>query len=92
MNAEINHKENKKGFIPFELQISVLTIEEARLLYHMFNYKNIGKVIMKDPNYLHERKCCDFVSDTGYGIMEKIREEIHDQGFKIFEEDDKRKD
>lgn len=39
MKAEIRNTKNEKTFEPFEVVLSIETVDEARLLWHLFNCK-----------------------------------------------------
>lgn len=42
----------KKKFESFIIELKIQSIEEARLLYHLFNHSNLKKLILNDKNYM----------------------------------------
>jgi hypothetical protein len=50
MKSEFNTEIEKKKFKPFSVTITAETIEDARLLLHLFNCNDLGSVL-KDTYY-----------------------------------------
>lgn len=85
--AKIKRQEGK-AFIPFEITLSIEDLEEARLLFHVFNHSNIKETMIKNgysfsmydkdisDNFLH----CAVEPNEVYRT---ISNEIRDQGFKL---------
>ena len=51
MKTKLISSEVKKDFIPFKVELEVESIEEARLLFHVFNHLQLFKVIRETPGY-----------------------------------------
>lgn len=87
MKGKLIKSEKEKKFNPFKIEIEVESLDEARLLYHVFNHANLSKKI-NDFWYSDMGNSLD-----GYGhvsgtlentqLCNSISSEIKEQGFKI---------
>ena len=82
MKATIKKTAQNKQFKPFEITFKVDSIEEARLLYHVFNYVDIADVLKKDAIYF-ERYSLNCACDFEGRVYNIVAEEIEAQGFEI---------
>ena len=79
-----NPKANTPVFLPFDFTITVETIEEARLLYHVFNRADLKQILQNPPcpgysfKSYHSGIASQFYS--GYGQLKK---EIEQQNFEV---------
>lgn len=65
-----------KGFAPFKIEIDVETEEEARLLFHIFNYNgDLRSLIFRDKTYDMEN-LYDYAGTKENLITTKIHEDI----------------
>ena len=83
MKIEIEEGKIKKEFKPFTVKIEVETIQEARLLYHVFNRRGIGGLIF--DGFYGRDYCKDIDSDFDdpQRTYSAIKDEIKNQGFEI---------
>ena len=86
---KLSIENNKKEFTPFNLSMTIESIEEARLLFHVLSYDRMRPLIQNDPIYDPDRrfnwdktlKCFDPEGEeNNIGI---IQDEIEKQGFSI---------
>lgn len=54
-------KENSSNFKPFTLELNIETVQEARLLFHIFNYADIRQLFLSGNAYSME----SYSSDIG---------------------------
>lgn len=83
MKIEIEEGKIEREFKPFTVKIEVETIQEARLLYHVFNRRNIRDIILSDGYGGDYNKNIDYDFDCQQGSHARISEEIKRQGFEI---------
>ena len=82
MKAKIDRKSEVKEFKGFKLTLDVETIEEARLLFHVFNYRSIRDRLFTDDDYVIHKP--DSTAPTFDGdLWIDIEGEILRQGFRI---------
>ncbi len=83
MKTEIKNTETKKEFQPFTIEITAETIQDARLLFHLFNAGNLKRIIMEDLAYEFNYNE-DFTRELGgYSKFGEIRRLIESQGFEV---------
>ena len=82
MKIEIEEGKIKKEFKPFTVKFEVETIQEARLLYHVFNRRCLADVIFSGDYDKNCKYSGDIYSDFDIGY-DAIEEEIKKQGFEI---------
>lgn len=73
----------EKEFKPFKLELTVETVEEARLFYHVFNHTNLASKIGEtwySTGFDYEKSKGTL---SGTFIGEKISKEIRNQGYKV---------
>lgn len=67
-----------EGFQPFTLELTIETIEEARLLFHCFNKGNLEELIVNNLSPLEYNlniaNNLDETGSTAGKILDKIRE------------------
>lgn len=85
MKIQINNTNEPKKFKPFTVSLEVETIEEARLLFHVFNHGNLKQLIDSDEFYNDDMEysslySCGFDDYNGWEIL---KNEILRQGFKV---------
>lgn len=51
MKTKLVSNDIKKEFVPFKVELEVESIEEARLLFHVFNHTDLLAIIKEDPKY-----------------------------------------
>lgn len=86
-------KIEKKKFTPFDLQITVNTVEEARTLYHIFHCDSIDKIILDKNKWSYpvlgkyssqlSDLSPEFASPLDKDLHYILSKEITSQGFKI---------
>ena len=86
MKTQIITDEQEKKFKPITVQITAETIEDARLLFHLFNHSCLGGLIRKDPEYGFEAASystdmADMVFEQG--VDDYILDNIESQGFEV---------
>jgi len=77
----------KKEFEPITLEITIESVEEARSLFHVFNYTDLGNLMKSDwyssggigKNY--SIKVSRSLGSSGLGF--KIKNEIENQGYEV---------
>ena len=79
MKAKIEKKE--KAFTPFKVKLEIETIQEARLLFHVFNNRNIGEGIVNEEYDMGYSK--DYAKDFGTDMFAELESLITGQGFKL---------
>jgi len=85
METKFKSPSEPKTFIPFSLEIKVETIEDARLMWHLYNCCNLNTILDKSSHY------ADIVDlegtaqnlDDEADIWEKINDHIEDCGFEV---------
>jgi len=82
MKTEIESSKEEKKFKPFVIKITVEDIEEARLMFHIYNRLNLRDAIFTEGYETMEAKERTASSITGIHFT-KIRNEIERQGFEI---------
>jgi hypothetical protein len=82
MKIELCDKLEPKKFIPVRINITIDTIEEARLLFHVLNRADLKKIIFKNYGTDGEfsNKVADEFDSKAYMVVEKL---IKEQGFEI---------
>ena len=83
MKTIIKSVTKQKTFIPFVVEIKVETIEEARLMYHLFNRGHLNKAIMNKDYAGYENYNQQVSTELGGNGYTQISEEIKKQGFDI---------
>jgi len=78
MRSKIKSVTKSKEFKPFTVELTMETIEEARLLYYIFTRCNLRDLISAD---LDDSVAEDFKDDDD--LFEQIRNEIEAQGFEV---------
>ena len=68
------------NFKPFDVDLTIETIEEAILLYHVFNTLSLKKDIFNGMYGEYFHKCAPFFECD---LWEDIDKELTEQGFKI---------
>lgn len=73
-------------FKPFTVHITVETLQEARLLFHVVNRANLKEALMCEPAskgyFGYGDYSLDFAESLGLGYK-AVREEIQRQGFSL---------
>lgn len=77
-------------FRPFKLEFEIETIEEARLFYHICDFKKMKSVLMEERSWqvcaiegqdAYSEKLADMIDDGR--SSRQIKEQILRQGFKV---------
>lgn len=85
MKAALEHSDQNKILEPFKVELTIETIEEARLLFHVMNMSNLRTLILesdywKEYTRMHSE---DFSKDFDIDLYKSILKEIEDQGFSL---------
>lgn len=83
MKAEIENAEKLKEFKPFEITLTVESVKEARLLFHVFNRVNLKDAILTKFYCDTDEYDLDIENQFSGEIYDKIEKEIKRQGFEI---------
>ena len=83
MKTEIKSTQTKKEFKPFTIEITAETIEDARLLWHIFNCGDIIEKLEKSGYFEEQVYSKQITKYFDYEDWTKINEEIQSQGFKL---------
>lgn len=70
-----------KEFIPLKMSLNVLTAEQARLWFHIFTCKDIGKLIIKPENFGSKESVVEDFYDEEAAMI--VKRELESQGFKL---------
>ncbi len=81
MKLEIVKEPTPKTFKPVGLKLTVESIQELRLLFHVFNRGSLKNAIMTSSySNDYSSDCADFF---GWSLSGQIKKEIKDQGFQV---------
>lgn len=84
MKLEVIKPDTKKEFKPFELKITVETIQEARLFYHVFNNTDLRNSLQKTDHYDFGTYSNDIAFNLCNNSSGKIiSNTIESQGFEV---------
>lgn len=83
MKTEIKSTQTKKEFKPFTIEITAETIEDARLLWHLYNCGNIIEKFEKSGYFEEQKYTKKITKYFNFKDWKKINEEIQSQGFKL---------
>lgn len=81
MKAKINT--GSTGFKKFTLNLEIESVDEARLLFHVFNYTDLVEHINDEMFYDMDDYTRINRDNVGVSIYDMIMSEIESQGYKI---------
>lgn len=76
-------KDTDKIFKPFTIELTIETIEEARLLFHISNHSKIRELIMNDKKYILDVNYSNSITDNIPYLWNLIKKEITKQKFDL---------
>lgn len=83
MKLKNNQEQEKQGFKPFELTLEVESIQEARLLFHVFNHEKLKEIIFSDTEYAgggYSNDVSRCIDDYNLTILNFIQDKIDEAG------------
>ena len=81
MRSKIKSVTDSKVFKPFTVELTMETVEEARLLFHVFKQRNLKDHLEIDEEDYNHDIIDDF--DDKDGLPFRIIDEIKSRGFEV---------